>query len=238
VVLELEGGRPFQEDYSSGKTTGRKLALLRTFYRLGVRSMQITHNGRNELCDSYREPSGSGLSGFGEAAVLEMNRLGVLVGVSHISDAGFSDVLSLSEAPIVATHSNARAVYDHPRNLTDSQLKALAHNGGVAGMHFLGMMLREPTVEHYLNHVSHVVEVTGSTDHVGIGIHGFDPVFNSLLPHGRGSNPPDAPDGLPYGEHLQRIMDGLADRGFTDDQISSFMGGNFCGVLQRVLPRA
>ena len=204
---------------------------------MGIRSVQLTHNGRNELGDSFSERDGrAGLSLFGVEAIREMNRLGILVGVSHLSDAGFFDALAVSEKPIVATHSNARAVYDHPRNLTDAQLKALAKNGGVAGMHFLGMMLAEPTVDHYLDHVDHVVQVTGSSEHVGIGIHGFDPDFNRLLPQGKGSNPPDAPEGLSNQEHLSRFIEGMLSRGYAEADIARFLGGNFLRVLKQVLP--
>ena len=224
-LLELEGGRPFQEDYSSGKSMERKLSLLRCFFRLGIRSVQLTHNGRNELGDSFSERGGGGgLSRFGVEAVKEMNRLGILVGVSHLSEAGFFDALEVSEKPIVATHSNAGSVYDHPRNLTDRQLEALGRNGGVAGMHFLGMMLEKPTVEHFLDHVERVFHVTGSSDHVGIGIHGFDPEFNRLLPHGRGSNPPDSPQGVDNAAHLGRFIDGLLSRGYGEKEVEGFSG--------------
>jgi len=235
-LMELEGGRPFQEDYSSGKSMERKLALLRCFYRLGVRSVQLTHNGRNELGDGLNDRrTGGGLSEFGVAVIKEMNRLGMLVGVSHLSDEGFFDALEVSESPIVATHSNARAVYDHPRNLSDEQLKALAENGGVVGMHFLGMMMAEPTMDHYLDHIDHVIQVTGSTRHVGIGIHGFDPEFTALFPYERASNMPCAKEGLPYDEHLGMMIEGLANRGYREAEIADIMGGNYLRVLRQVL---
>jgi len=235
-LMELEGGRPFQEDYSSGKSIERKLALLRCFYRLGVRSVQLTHNGRNELGDGLNDRrTGGGLSQFGVAVIQEMNRLGMLVGVSHLSEPGFFDALEVSEAPIVATHSNARDVYDHPRNLSDEQLKALARNGGVAGMHFLGMMMAEPTMDHYLDHIDHVVQITGSTKHVGIGIHGFDPEFTRLFPHEQASNMPHAKEGLPYEDHLGLMIEGLADRGYDEEAIADIMGGNYLRVLRQVL---
>jgi membrane dipeptidase len=236
-VMELEGGRPFQEDYSSGKDPERRLALLRCFFRLGVRSVQLTHNGRNELGDSMKErDGGAGLSQFGAAAIEEMNRLGILVGVSHLSDAGFFDALEISTQPIVATHSNARAVFDHPRNLSDRQLKALAENGGMVGMHFLGMMMAEPTMDHFLNHLDHVVQVTGSAEHVGIGIHGFDPLFNRLMPHGGGSIIPGTGEGLSNEAHLSLMIESLLNRGYGEGDVSRVMGGNYIRVLRQVLP--
>ena len=236
-LMELEGGRPFQEDYSSGKSMERKLAMLRCFYRLGVRSVQLTHNGRNELGDGLIDRgTGGGLSEFGVAVIKEMNRLGMLVGVSHLSDPGFFQALEVSDAPIVATHSNARAVYDHPRNLSDEILKALAENGGVAGMHFLSLMMAESTMDHYLDHIDHIVKVTGSTEHVGIGIHGFDPEFTSLFPHEQASNMPHAKEGLPNEEHLGMMIEGLAGRGYGEEEIAQIMGGNYLRVLRQVLP--
>jgi membrane dipeptidase len=235
-LMELEGGRPFQEDYSSGKTMERKLAVLRCFHRLGVRSVQLTHNGRNELGDGLIDRgTGGGLSQFGAAVIEEMNRLHMLVGVSHLSDPGFFDALEISEAPIVATHSNARAVHGHRRNLSDEQLEALAENGGVAGMHFLSMMMSEPTMEHYLDHIDHVVQITGSAEHVGIGIHGFDPEFTRLFPHEQASNMPHAKEGLLYQDHLGLMIEGLAGRGYGEEEISQIMGGNYLRVLRQAL---
>ncbi len=236
-LMELEGGRPFQEDYSSGKSMERKLALLRCFRRLGILSVQLTHNGRNELGDGLNDRrTGGGLSQFGIAVIQEMNRLNMLVGLSHLSDPAFFEALEASDTPVVVTHSNARAVYDHPRNLSNDQLKALAENGGVAGMHFLGMMMAQPTMAHYLDHIDHVVEVTKSTEHVGIGIHGFDPEFTHLYPHERVSNMPHAKDGLANKDHLALMIEGLARRQYNEDEIAQIMGGNYLRVLRQVLP--
>jgi membrane dipeptidase len=237
-LMELEGGRPFQEDYSSGKSMERKLALLRCFYRLGVRSVQLTHNGRNELGDGLNDRrTGGGLSEFGVAVIKEMNRLGMLVGVSHLSDPGFFDALEVSEAPIVATHSNARAVYDHARNLSDELLKALAENGGVAGMHFLGMMMSEFTMDHYLDHIEHVVEVTGSTKHVGIGYLGNDPPHLEVFPQKGRSVPKNDkyPQGMGYLQQHQALIQGLEARGYRQEEIADIMGGNYLRVLRQVL---
>ena len=238
-LMELEGGRPFQEDYSSGKSMERKLAMLRCFYRLGVRSVQLTHNGRNELGDGLNDRrTGGGLSVFGVAVIQEMNRLHMLVGTSHLSDPGFFEALEVSEDPIVATHSNARAIFDHHRNLSDDQLRALAQHGGVAGMHFLRMMMAEYTMEHYLDHIDHVVKVTGSTEYVGIGYLGNDPPHLKVFPQKARSVPKNEkyPEGMGYREQHETLIAGLSQRGYGKEEIAQIMGGNYLRVLRQVLP--
>src|SRR5919197_1038816 len=139
-VLEIEGGRPFQEDYSSGKKPHEKLALLRTFFRLGIRSIHLTHNGRNELGDGGDEEDGGRLSRFGVAVLKEAQRLGMNVSLAHLTDSCIAHALAVAEKPVTATHDNARAVYPHPRNFTDAKLRAMDRYGGVGGMHLLTMM--------------------------------------------------------------------------------------------------
>ena len=128
VLLSIEDGAALEGS----------LSALRAFYRLGVRAMGLTWNGRNELGEGVgaAKGAGGGLTAFGRDVVREMNRLGMIVDVSHLSEAGFWDVLEISDAPVIASHSNAKAVCDHRRNLTDRQIKALADAGGVMGINF------------------------------------------------------------------------------------------------------
>ena len=238
-LMELEGGRPFQEDYSSGKSMERKLAILRCFYRLGVRSVQLTHNGRNELGDGLDDlRTGGKLSEFGVAVVKELNRLHMLVGVSHLNDEGFFDTLEISDVPIVATHSNCRAVFNHPRNLSDDQLRALAQKGGVAGMHFFGMMMAEYTMKHFLDHVDHAVKVMGGAQYVGIGYLGNDPPHLEAFPKKGKSVPKNEkyPNGLGYREQHEWLLEGLTERGYNNQEIADIMGGSYPRVLRQVLP--
>jgi membrane dipeptidase len=110
---------------------------LRDFYRLGIRYMTLTHNNTNDWADSARdEARHNGLTEFGREVVREMNRLGMLVDVSHVSDKTMSDVLDVSSAPIIASHSSARALNDHPRNISDELLRRIARNGGVVMVNF------------------------------------------------------------------------------------------------------
>jgi membrane dipeptidase len=118
-----------------------KLAILRDFYRLGVRYMTLTHSFHTEWADSAgmgdpMPPGHGGLTPFGEDVVREMNRLGMMVDISHVSDGTFWDALRVSQAPLIASHSSCRAVYDHPRNLTDDMLRAIAAKGGVVMINY------------------------------------------------------------------------------------------------------
>jgi membrane dipeptidase len=132
ALLGIEGGHAIEND----------LAILRDFYRLGARYMTLTWNNTNDWADSSgdtEEPDvvhHNGLTGFGRQVVLEMNRLGMMVDVSHVSDKTFWDVLAISKAPIIASHSSSRALVDIPRNLSDDMLRAVARNGGVVNVAF------------------------------------------------------------------------------------------------------
>lgn len=133
------GKRAIMVGIENGFAIGKDLSKVKKFYDLGVRYITLSHNGHNDICDSCnpRKKLGdkaaehNGLSKFGEKVVAEMNRLGVMVDVSHISVESFYDVIRVSKAPIIASHSGCRALADHSRNLYDKQLKALAKNGGV-----------------------------------------------------------------------------------------------------------
>ena len=127
IFMGMENGSPIQQS----------LSLLRTFYRLGVSYLTLTHNGDNAIADSAAEGTHwHGLSPFGRQVVAEMNELGMMVDLSHASDETFWDVLRVSSAPVVATHSCCRALCNHRRNLTDEMLKALGENGGYVGVNF------------------------------------------------------------------------------------------------------
>jgi membrane dipeptidase len=128
ALMGIEGGHAIEGD----------LGLLRQFHRLGVRYMTLTHTNHNEFADSCApaEPRWGGLNTLGEKVVREMNRLGIMVDVSHVSDATFADVLQVSTAPVICSHSSLRAICPHPRNITDDMLRALAKHGGVVMINF------------------------------------------------------------------------------------------------------
>ena len=136
ALMGIEGGHAIEDS----------LATLREFYRLGVRYMTLTHNNTNNWADAHRdEARNNGLSDFGKSVVREMNRLGMLVDISHVSTKTMSDVLDVSTAPIIASHSGARGVNDHTRNVPDDILKRIAQNGGVVMINFYPSFLDERT---------------------------------------------------------------------------------------------
>lgn len=162
AILSLEGGEALEGE----------LAALRLYYRLGVRLMTLTWNYRNALADGVAErDTGGGLTTFGKAVVKEMERLGMLVDVSHLTDAGFYDVARLAEKPFVASHSNARTICQHPRNLTDEQLKIIGEIGGFVGLNFYPPFVAEKNSvnqEDLLRQLTHMLDKAGE-DAVGLG---------------------------------------------------------------------
>lgn len=144
--LEEQGKRAVYIAVENGYPIGDDLANVEMFYNAGVRYITLVHSSNNDLADSATDPNGpehQGLSPFGEEVVREMNRLGIMVDVSHGSDDVFYDAVAISEAPIIASHSNARAVTDHQRNMTDDMLRLMAENGGVVQLTMLSSYLRD-----------------------------------------------------------------------------------------------
>lgn len=145
--LEKEGKRAIFIGLENGFPLGTDLSEVQRYYDRGVRYITLCHTSNNAICDSSTDgygPEFNGLSKFGEQVVAEMNRLGILIDVSHISDSSFYDVLKLTKTPVIASHSCARAICDNPRNLTDDMLKELAKNGGVIQMCILGDYVKMP----------------------------------------------------------------------------------------------
>ncbi|MCJ7582099.1 MAG: dipeptidase [Candidatus Aminicenantes bacterium] len=134
----------------NGFSIGENLPLVEQYYDLGVRYITLCHSSHNQICDSSgpQEPLHNGISDFGKKVVGEMNRLGIMCDVSHIAEKSFWDLIELSKAPIMATHSGCAELNPHNRNLTDEQLKALAEKGGVVQIVALGSFLKAETPEH------------------------------------------------------------------------------------------
>ncbi|HEY8486374.1 MAG TPA: dipeptidase [Limnochordales bacterium] len=202
---------------------GGSLAALHAFYRLGVRAAGLTWNVRNELGDGVGEPRGAGLTAFGRRVVQEMNELGMVVDVSHLSPAGFWEVLELSRHPVVASHSNAYTLCPHQRNLTDDQIRALAQKGGVIGVNFYPGFLRSEgtaTLQDVVRHIDHVVQLVGP-DHVGLGSD-FDGISST-------------PAGLEDASRLPALTEALVRMGYPDEAIGKILGENFVRVFREVL---
>lgn len=144
--FKKEGKRAIYIGVENGYPIGDDIGQVKVFYDMGARYITLCHTRNNQICDSSTDPDGpryNGLSKFGREVVKEMNRLGMMVDVSHISDKAFYDVLEVSTAPVIASHSCARAICDNPRNLTDSMLRALAKNGGVVQMCILSEYVKK-----------------------------------------------------------------------------------------------
>ncbi|MBI3960475.1 MAG: membrane dipeptidase [Chloroflexi bacterium] len=201
-----------------------EIGLLRQFYRLGVRNLGLAWNFRNAACDGVSERrSGGGLTEFGVAVVQECNRLGIVIDVSHLAPAGVEDVLKLSEDPIIASHSNAFALCDHPRNLTEAQLSGIAGKGGVIGVTFVNSFLRREqpelaTIDDVLEHLEYMLSVVGE-DHIAIGSD-----FDGCTP------PTDLKDTTAYPQITARLQ----ERGYSETTIRKILGGNFMRIFERV----
>lgn len=232
AILAFEGAEPL----------GMELSTLRLFHRLGLRMLSFAWMRRTHFGDgTWENDSRGGLTRLGTQAVQEMNRLGIIVDVSHASDQTTWDIIETSTRPVVASHSNARALHDHPRNLTDEMIRAIAGSGGVVGAVAVGRFVadEEPTISHWADHIDHLVEVAG-IDHVGIGadfahyvgeigayveVPVWSPEF--AAPRYR------FPDMLSP-EDLPKLTPVLLQRGYNADQLRKIYLENFLRVFEEV----
>ncbi|NTW23982.1 MAG: membrane dipeptidase, partial [Lentimicrobium sp.] len=144
-IIEKQGKRAVYIGLENGYPIGNDLNNVALFYKLGARYITLCHTKNNDICDSSTDSTEhNGVSAFGKQLITEMNRLGMMIDVSHISDKSFSDVIQISKTPVIASHSCARALCDNPRNLNDDLLAALAENGGVIQMCILSSYVKTP----------------------------------------------------------------------------------------------
>lgn len=206
----------------NGYGIGADISNIERLRKRGVVYMTLCHNGNNLICGSARyNDENLGLTSFGREVVSMMNKVGMMVDISHAGERTFYDVLEHSADPIVASHSSSRAICDHPRNLTDDQLRSLAKTGGVAQVTFYhGFLCKEgrATVYDALKHLNHMVDVAG-IDHVGIGSD-FD---------GDGGVP-----GLESESAMANFTALLLNEGYTENDLMKIWGGNFLRVMNRV----
>jgi len=227
VTLHLEGSKPLQ---------GR-LSMLEIFHRLGVRSLQLAWQARNEAADSIAEPRPGGLSPFGKAMVRRMNDLGMIIDLSHLAPPCVEDVLELTRHPVMASHSNARALHDHPRNLTDEQIKGIAATGGLVGVVFFPLFLgSSPTIERILDHFDYVRDLVG-VDHLCVGPDFVDYAPGLILGEAKARGvvasaefPQDAEDVT----KMPNLTAGLLRRGYAEEDIRKILGGNFLRIARQV----
>ncbi|KUK10354.1 MAG: Zn-dependent dipeptidase, microsomal dipeptidase-like protein [Clostridia bacterium 41_269] len=214
ALLCIEGGEAIQED----------LSLLRIFYRLGVRCLTLTWNQRNAIGDGINEKPVGGLSNFGIEVIKEMNNLGMLIDVSHLNQGGFWDVIRYSEYPVIASHSNVYEICNHPRNINQKQIKALAEKDGVICITFVPFLLRKcfdtAEAEDVVTHIKYIKKLVG-VDYIGIGSD-FDGTESM-------------PKGLEHVGKMPFLIELLSKNGFKDSEIEKIMGGNIIRLLKRVL---
>lgn len=220
--LKKDGKRAIMLGIENGYAIGKDICNVEAFRKHGVVYMTLCHNGDNDICDSARgNHEHGGVSEFGKQVIEEMNRVGMMVDLSHAGEESFYDALQISKTPIVCSHSSARALCDHPRNLTDEQMRALAKTGGVAQVTLYHGFLKkqaEATIIDAIDHLNHMVNIMG-IEHVGIGTD-FD---------GDGGI-----RGCASASELINFTRRLLRERYTEEQIQMIWGGNFLRVMRQV----
>jgi membrane dipeptidase len=243
VVFHFQTCSPFEQE----------LRFVEIFYRLGIRAALLTYNIRNSVADGCTERTDAGLSRFGVRVVKEMNRVGMVVDGSHTGIRSSLDAIEVTDSPFIFSHSGAKTIYDHPRNITDEQMRACARTGGVIGVvglpPFIGDVT-DPKLDNLVRHIAYIAELVG-VQHVGIGMD----YFRGLIPYsapeeqtrysgvastllwGEGDLPPPpwrfAPEiETPAG--MRSLTAALLRHGFSYSETRGIMGENFLRVFRAV----
>jgi len=254
AILAVEGGHAIEHD----------LSLLRTFYRLGVRLMTLTHANTNEWADSANdEEKWGGLTDFGKEVVKEMNRLGMIIDISHVSDKTFYDVLEITSKPVVASHSCVRAICDRKRNITDDMLRALAENGGLIGINFYSAFIDQhfsDEMQFNLEKYNVFPEINTREQLEKVVYERYQnamaevpippPAFDKLVEHfdyvvkligadhvGLGSDFDGintAPQGMEDVTKLPDLTKAFLKKGYSEDDIKKILGENWLRILEKV----
>lgn len=222
--LKAEGKKAIYIGIENGYGVGTDLDVIRRYHQRGVTYITLCHTRNNAICDSSSDTTKlwGGLSPYGRKVVKLMNKLGMLIDLSHASESTFWEVLKRSKRPVFASHSSAKALFDHDRNLTDEQLHALAQQGGVVQVcpcpDFLRKDLQNATLTDFMNHLQHAIQIAG-IDHVGIGTD-FD--------GGGGVK------GCNGDNDLINITVRLLESGYNEEEIGKLWGGNFLRLMREV----
>jgi len=227
ILLGLEGGEPLGTDFS----------VLRLFYRMGLRLVGLTWNQRNQIADGVGEQqTRSRLTKYGIELVNQLNKLGVIIDLAHISESAFYHVLEVSATPVVVSHGNCKSICNHERNLTDKQLEALAAKGGVLGITFYPPIVAsdQPNLEKVLEHIHHAVSVMG-IDHVGVGADFSDFISWDTAEVGEGFEEQPKTKGLESVVGIPKLVDSMLTNGYSQEQVQKILGGNFLQVFQQII---
>ncbi|AIZ45131.1 hypothetical protein QR90_08490 [Deinococcus radiopugnans] len=255
------GDAVFVLSSQDGDFVGQKLHRIETLYRLGLRVTLLAYNRTNTLSGGVFEAEDTGLTRLGVRVVQECNRVGMVLDGSHMARRATLEMIETSADPAVFTHANPRHLCQHPRNITDEQILACTARGGVIGLVNWGPLVQKdgqltrPTLDDFIDHLDYVCDLTGSARHVGIGSdmslgtyppHDHDPWGDGDYPNpmGRYNLIPDMPtaptsplrfaDGFDSFAQVPQLTGRLAERGYSDEDIGAFLGGNFLRVFEQV----
>jgi membrane dipeptidase len=236
IFLDMEGGASISDpEPEPGYNPEQRMALLRQFFRLGMRGLQLTHNGRNMLGQGVGEGKiGMGLSEFGVAVIKEMNCLGMMVGVSHLSKAGLLQAAEISTKPIVSTHQNVNPFLNTPLELTHEEIEAIAKTGGIVGIRYIA---GETPYKVLVDEVEYLAKQIG-VEHIGVGWLGHDignPDPHFIPGYSKGGHFSGV-EAQTMRQHWEAFIGLLSDRGFNDDQIGLIVGGNYIRIWKQILP--
>lgn len=231
--------------FQGTEAVGRDLANVGAYYKLGVRWMLMAYNFQNNVGTGCieAEKNDIGISQFGRELIAEMNRVGMLVDCSHSGYRTTMDAMSISTAPCIFSHSNPRALYDHPRNIRDDQIKLCAQTGGIIGINGVGPFIGEPkevTVDTIVRHIDYVADLVGP-EHIALGLDYMTPLHCQIVHDYYKGNvqakialPPELPWGFLNPTQTPLLLSQLLAKGYSKDDVLGIMGENFLRVAEKV----
>lgn len=242
-----------------GDFIGDKLHRVEAFQRLGLRIMLLAYNRTNLICDGALDRTTSGLTRFGELVVEECNRVGILLDCTHTGKEATLQIIERSSKPVVFSHSNPNGLVPNPRNIDDDQIRACVDKGGLIGLAPWGPLVMKPgtthwpTVDEFIDHIEYIINLTGSTNHIGVGTdmslgtypdHDHDPwgepkwpsVADDYTRHITGNvrSPRRALDGFSNYTEVLNLIDKFLARGYSDDDVSKLLGENYLRIFEDV----
>ncbi len=242
-----------------GDWIGTRLHRLEAFHRLGLRMMLLAYNRTNQICDGTLDRTDGGLTRFGRLVVSELNRLGILIDCTHVGKRSTLDIINQSSDPCVFSHSNPSQLVANPRNIDDEQIRACIGRGGVIGLVSWGPLVKRPgasewpTLDAFIDLVDYVVQMSGNTNHVGIGTdmslgtypdHRHDPWGEPDYPEVSGEygrlitadirSPRRSLDGFSDYADIVHVAERLVARGYRDEEVHAILGGNYLRIFGQV----